>query len=157
MARPRGGEWLGGEMASLRQAGADVLVSMLTAAEDHELGLDREAAEAAAAGMRFVGLATPDRGVPPARPPFEALVADLVAELERDRHVVVHCRMGIGRSSMVAGAVLMARGMPAPDAWAAISRARGLTVPDTSEQRRWVEAMMRPAGPTSVIRRALGW
>jgi protein-tyrosine phosphatase len=144
-------------MAALRQAGADVLVSMLTAAELGELELDGEAAAAATAGMRFVALATPDRGVPPAQPPFRALVADLVDELVRDHHVVVHCRMGIGRSSMVAGAVLMARGMPAQDAWAAISRARGLTVPDTPEQRRWVEATMRPAGPPSVVGPGLGW
>jgi protein-tyrosine phosphatase len=157
MARPRGGELLSGEMTALRQAGVDVLVCMLTASELLDLELDGEAAAASAAGLRFVALATPDRGLPPAPAPFQALVADLVGELERDRHVVVHCRMGIGRSSMVAGAVLMARGMPALDAWAAISRARGLTVPDTPEQRRWVENVMGPAGPTSAIRRALGW
>ena len=43
---------------------------------------------------------------------------------------------------MVAAAVLMAQGMRAQDAWGAVSDARGLEVPDTLEQRRWLEAAM---------------
>jgi protein-tyrosine phosphatase len=141
MARPRGGDWLADEMASLREVGTDVLVSMLTASELHELGLTEEAAVAEAAGLRFVGLPTPDRGTPDLQP-FRALVTDLVDQLARGSHVVVHCRMGIGRSSTVAAAVLMAQGVQARDAWAAVSDARGLEVPDTPEQRRWLEAAM---------------
>jgi protein-tyrosine phosphatase len=141
MARPRGGDWLEDEMASLREAGTDVLVSMLTTSELRELDLAEEASTAEAAGMRFIGLPTPDRGTPDLVP-FRALVTELVAELGAGRHVVVHCRMGIGRSSVVAAAVLMARGMLARDAWAAVSDTRGLEVPDTLEQRRWVETAM---------------
>jgi protein-tyrosine phosphatase len=141
MARPRGGEWLADEMASLREAGADVLVCMLTPSELRELELTEESAVAEAAGLRFIGLPVPDRGTPDLQP-FRALVTELVDELARDRHVVVHCRMGIGRSSTVAAAALMAQGMQARDAWAAVSNARGLEVPDTPEQRRWLEAAM---------------
>jgi protein-tyrosine phosphatase len=141
MARPRGGDWLAEEMATLRQAGTDVLVCMLTTSELRELELTDEAVVAEAAGMRFIGLPTPDRGTPGIQP-FRALVRQLVDELARGRHVVVHCRMGIGRSSTVAAAVLMVQGACARDAWAAVSDARGLEVPDTLEQRRWLEAAM---------------
>lgn len=139
MARPRGGDWLADEMAAMREAGTDVLVCMLTTSELRELALTEEAAAAEAAGIRFAGLPTTDRGTPDLQP-FRALVADLAEELARGRHVVVHCRMGIGRSSLVAAGCLVAQGMPAGEAWAAISDARGLTVPDTPEQRRWLEA-----------------
>jgi protein-tyrosine phosphatase len=50
--------------------------------------------------------------------------------------------MGIGRSSLLAAGCLVAQGMPPGEAWAAISDARGLTVPDTPEQRRWLEVAM---------------
>ena len=36
----------------------------------------------------------------------------------------------------------MDQGVQARDAWAAVSNARGLEVPDTPEQRRWLEAAM---------------
>jgi hypothetical protein len=44
MARPRGGDWTADEMASLREAGTDVLVCMLTASELRELDLAEGAA-----------------------------------------------------------------------------------------------------------------
>ena len=138
MARPRGGDWLEDEMASLRQAGTDVLVCMLTRSELRELDLAEEAGAAEAAGVRFIWVPTPDRGTPDLQR-FRTLVTELVDELASGHHVVVHCRMGIGRSSLVAAGVLVAQGMPAPDAWATISDARGVAVPDTPEQRRWLE------------------
>jgi protein-tyrosine phosphatase len=141
MARPWGGDWLADEMASLREARADVLVCMLTASELRELELTEEAAVAEAAGLRFIGLPVPDRGTPDLQP-FRALVTELVDELAGGRHVVVHCRMGIGRSSTVVAGVLMAQGVQARDAWKAVSDARGLEVPDTPEQRRWLDVAM---------------
>jgi protein-tyrosine phosphatase len=96
---------------------------------------------AEAAGLRFIELPTPDRGTPDLQP-LRALVTELVDDLARGRHVVVHRRMGIGRSSTVATAVLMAQGVQARDAWATVSDARGLEAPETPEQRRWLEAAM---------------
>jgi hypothetical protein len=81
MARPRGGEWLEDEMASLRQAGTDVLVCMLTVPEMRELDLTEEAAVAEAAGIHFIGLPTLDRGTPDLQQ-FRAVVAELAADLE---------------------------------------------------------------------------
>ena len=144
MARPRGGDWLVDEMSALRDAGVDILVSMLSRQELDELVLDEEASVARAAGIRFLSLPTPDRGLPETHA-FKGVGDELVAAMDAGNHVVVHCRMGIGRSSMVAAATLMARGTSGPDAWAAIASARGLAVPDTEQQRQWVELIMRPA------------
>ena len=141
MARPRGGDWLGDEMNALRDAGVDVVVSMLMESEARELELATEPDAAQAAGLHFLALPTPDRGTPELEP-FRRLVAELCEELGRGGHVVVHCRMGIGRASMVAAGVLMSQGLSGRSAWASVKEARGLEVPDTPEQKAWVEAAM---------------
>jgi protein-tyrosine phosphatase len=143
MASPKGGAELAGQMSAIRGAGADVLVCMLAPSEIRGLGLDEEAVVAQAAGLRFIALGTPDHGLPEVAA-FRALVAEVVSEVRSGSHVVVHCWMGIGRSSMVVGAALMTLGMEPADAWTAISAARGYRVPDTEDQRRWVEANMEP-------------
>jgi protein-tyrosine phosphatase len=145
MARPRGGDWLVDEMDALRATGVSLLVSMLTPSEERDLGLAEEAAEAEAAGLEFIALPTPDFGLPQVAA-FRGVVNRLVRALEHGSHVVVHCRMGIGRSSMLAAAVLMAGGLTEQDAWAAVRKARGLEVPDTPRQRRWVQAVMLQDG-----------
>jgi protein-tyrosine phosphatase len=142
MARPRGSDWLSDEMSGLRDAGVDVLVSMLTPAEVSELGLQGEGEAASTAGLDFISCPTPDRGIPDA-PGFRSLLEQLHAALSQGQHVVVHCRMGIGRSSLVAAGLLMLEGMTAPEAWEAISAARGMSVPDTDEQRTWIQRVMR--------------
>jgi protein-tyrosine phosphatase len=99
MSRPRGGDWLEDELVGLRALGVEVLVSMLTADELVELELGDERPIAESLGLRVFELPTPDRGLPdPAA--FASLVDELTAELGRGLHVVVHCRMGIGRSSL---------------------------------------------------------
>lgn len=144
MARPRGGDWLVDEMRALRNAGADLIVSMLTPSEVQELDLHAEADAAAAAGLRFIALPTPDRGLPDSTR-FGDLVGDIADELQADRHVVIHCRMGIGRASLLAAAVLVSEGVSPHAAWEAIAEARGLAVPDTAEQRTWLESFERQA------------
>jgi len=53
--------------------------------------------------------------------------------------IVIHCRMGIGRSSIIAGAVLLQQGRKADDILQHISKTRGVRVPDTDEQVKWLK------------------
>lgn len=140
MARPRGGDWLAEELAALAALGVSELVSALTPAECAELGLDAEPSLARAAGLRFTAVPIPDRTVPA---PSEVLpVLDgLARRLAAGDHLVVHCRAGIGRSSLLAAAVLVRSGADPDDTWARIARARGLAVPDTPEQRAWTDRL----------------
>ena len=137
MAMPRGGDWISDEMAALRAEGVDILVSMLTAREATELVLTSEAEAAEESGILFVNLPVPDRGVPE-QAGFRRCVEDLAGRLRDGAHVAIHCRMGIGRASLLAAALLVAEGSDVDAAWAAVSRARGLEVPDTPEQREWL-------------------
>ncbi len=137
MAHPRGGEWLDDEVRDLREAGVDVLVSLQTADERYELDLTGEREAATRAGLIFRELPIPDMDVPGQREALP-LVNELLADVRAGRHVVVHCRAGIGRSSVIAGAVLIALGSDAEEACAAISEARGFRVPETRVQRGWL-------------------
>jgi protein-tyrosine phosphatase len=133
MAKPRGGEQLAGEMAGLAGAGVNVIVSMLSDAEASRFGLAEEGTAAKAAGMGFFQLPTPDSDVP-TRGASLALARKLRSCLARDMSVAVHCWAGIGRSSTLAGVVLLLEGTRPAHAWQLISTARGLTVPETKDQ-----------------------
>jgi len=137
--RPRGEDWLGDEVRSWREAGLSVVASLLTPEESSEFGLEAEAEISRRAGLEFHSLPIPDLGVPPSR----AAMADLAEALERalsaGKNVAVHCRQGIGRSSLAVASVLVTAGVPPGEAFRDIAAARGTQVPETVEQRRWVE------------------
>jgi len=140
MARPPGGDRLPAAMAALAAAGAQLLVSALCDDEVTELALAGQPAAAAAAGLELVRFPIVDCGVPAPgeRAAVDRLVDRLAAELRRDRFVVTHCRAGIGRSSLLAGAALVRLGLPAGPAWELIRAARGLPVPDNPDQEAWL-------------------
>jgi protein-tyrosine phosphatase len=138
MAHPRGGDWLDDEMSGLADAGVDVLVSALTDSELAELSLTRETAAARAAGLEFIRYPIPDVTLPPSMPDELELSARLTKEVQAGRFVVTHCRAGIGRSSMLAGTVLVRLGVAPGQAWALIREARGLPVPDNEQQEHWL-------------------
>jgi protein-tyrosine phosphatase len=137
MARPRGDDWLHDEMADLRDSGIDVLVSLQPATERHEVGLTGEPEAAAHAGLVFRELPIPDLGVPGQREALP-LVRAIAGDLEAGRNVAIHCFAGVGRSSVLAGAVLVALGETPDEAWRVIAAARGRRVPETDEQTAWL-------------------
>jgi protein-tyrosine phosphatase len=62
-------------------------------------------------------------------------VEDLLAA---GRNVGLHCRQSIGRSGMIAAALLVMSGFEPLEAIACVTNARGLPVPETEAQREWV-------------------
>jgi protein-tyrosine phosphatase len=140
MARPPGGDDLPAAMAALAASGVEVLVSALRADEAELLELTGEPAAAAAAGLEFVNLPILDGGVPEpaAMPAVRRLVDRLADELRAGRFVVTHCRAGIGRCSMLAGATLVRLGVTPAQAWRMVREARGLPVPDNPDQEAWL-------------------
>lgn len=149
--RPRGGDWLEDEVSDWRKVGIDVVVSFLTTDEVDELGLEEEEQVCQAHDLRFVSFPIPDQEVPPSKQAAESLVNDLEQALADGKNVALHCRQGIGRSATIAAALLVAAGDAPNKAFAEISAARGFKVPETVEQKQWVEDFapyfaIRPAG-----------
>jgi protein-tyrosine phosphatase len=140
MPRPRAGDWLDDEITGWRAEGIDTVVSLLEPEEVAELGLRAEADLCREQGMEFISFSIPDRGVPPSFHEAAALAQTLATRIAEGMAVAVHCRAGIGRSSLIAACALVCSGTDPETAFDLIGKARGVSVPDTEGQRNWVLA-----------------
>lgn len=138
MPRPRGGDWLEDEIHSLRESNIDALVSLLEPNEVIELELEREAEYCVKFGINFLSFPIADRQVPSSIRETKNFVQTLFTLLAQNQSLVIHCRQGIGRASMIASCVMTLSGFSVEEAFAQIVEARGCAVPDTQEQRDWV-------------------
>lgn len=154
MGRPRAGEWASDEFAGLAGLGVTDVVSLLEPAEARELGLADEAAYCAAAGLRFHSYPVADRGVPDSAGSLSRLACQLYHLCAGGGCVVIHCRAGIGRSGLVTAAVLLHCGFSVRDALSAVSKARGVRVPDTVEQAEWLASHQAAVSQCHIERRA---
>lgn len=143
MAHPYGRDWLEADLRKLHKDGVDVVVSMLMPDEVEELGLEEERTLCATLGMGFESLPVPDMDVPSSLEDVLDVTRRVVRHIEASKGVAVHCRMGMGRSPLLAAAVLVRLGLPAEDALDRVSRARGLDVPTLDEQKDWVRRLAK--------------
>lgn len=140
MARPRAGEWLRDEIEAWREEGVQTVLSLLEPEEVSDLELVGEAGLCRSAGIEFLSFPIPDRGVPASVDEARLIAEKLCAMGSEGKAVAIHCRAGIGRSSIVAGAALILSGLRAREAIEAVGRARGLDVPDTDAQLLWLHS-----------------
>lgn len=136
--RPRGADWLDDEVQAWCAGGLEVIVSLLGWDEEQELDLRDESAVSQANGLRFLQFPIPDFSVPSSLEASLGFVEEVNQALTEGKNVGIHCRQGIGRSSMMAAAVLVLGGIDSEEAFDRVARARGREVPDTQEQRQWV-------------------
>jgi hypothetical protein len=142
-ARPRADDWLETEVGEWKASGLDMVVSLLERDEVSELGLQREAELCRSSGIEFLSFPIPDRGVAENGADVLQIASSIARCIADGRSVAIHCRAGIGRSSMIAACAMTCSGIEASDALARIKTARGVTVPDTDEQRDWIMAFGR--------------
>lgn len=138
-ARPRGGEWLEGEVRSWHDQAISTVVSLLTPEEEQELQLESEKRSVTSQGIKFVAVPVQDRGVPDAKAPLQTALREADAALAAGRNVLVHCRQGIGRSGLFAACLLINHDWSSQKAAEELTNVRGVTVPETAEQRRWLD------------------
>ena len=136
--RPRGGDWLADEVRLWKASQIDVVASLLTPEEAAELDLLAEEALAREEGLEYYAFPIPDYSVPRSRADLLRFLSRLEEALASGKNVAVHCRAGIGRSSIVVASLLVSAGLEPEEAFRRIEKARGRPVPDTAEQREWV-------------------
>lgn len=138
MARPGSDSSVAEDIADIAAQGYHRVASLLADDEAQLLGLETEKQQVEQASMAFDQFTIVDMQLPHSLQAFARFSRELYQRVNSGEHVVVHCRAGIGRSGITAAAVLLHHGMPAEDAFAQISRNRGLAVPDTQEQYDWI-------------------
>lgn len=143
MPRPRGGEWLEDDLKSLKTAGVTHVVSLLMPSEITDLGLSQEAALCTSLGLEYTSFPIPDRQSPSSLDATRDLIQAIEASLKAGQRIVIHCRMGIGRSSTIAACVMAHQNISPTEAFKELSRVRGFQVPDTDDQRQWVERYVK--------------
>ncbi len=137
MARPRAGDWLDDEIANWALEGVRAVVRLLERDEIEDLDLSGEATCCITHGIELIDFPIPDRGVPSSRSDALKLAKILAARVSEGHAVAVHCRAGIGRSSLIAACTMRCLGIDVASAFDLIASARGLPVPDTDAQRLW--------------------
>lgn len=129
--------------------GIDTVVSLLPETEMAELGVKDEPQLCATHGLRFVTLPIVDFGLPE-KAAFIVLVQKIRVLVHAGQSVAVHCRAGIGRSGMTTVGSLIALGWDTTDAFAQVSKARGVAVPDTVEQAAFIAELAPKLQSTDV-------
>lgn len=130
--------------------GVDVLVTVLEPEEMEWMGISDLREVVLQMGMESLGFALADLDAPAEDdiPEFTALLHAMLARLDAGKHVVAHCRGGLGRSGLVAASLLVLRGKTAREALDSVRRARGEGAVDMPVQEEFVEdlAGMLPHG-----------
>ena len=138
MPRPRAGDWFDDEIKALRQEGVDILVSLLTTTEIDELGLTTENQICQTNDIEFISFPITDRKVPSSITDTIQLSQSLKTQIQNGKKVAIHCRAGIGRSALIVASVLVCFDIHPHIAYSMIAKSRGLVVPDTQDQKQWI-------------------
>lgn len=125
-------------LMQLRDLGVSSIVSLLEVTEAERLGVGDEALLCARLGLHFRQFPIRDHKTPTDTLAFRQLIDDIEKELREGHHVAVHCLAGIGRTGLVAGALLVQDGLAAPVASELLSDIRGCIVPQTHEQSNYL-------------------
>lgn len=140
MARPRGGEWLEGEIENLKRQKVGLLVSLLEEAEIAELELAKEEDFCKKHAVLYINFPIVDRDIPRKDHKTDEFIEHLATKISEGLSIVIHCRMGIGRSSIISASILLLKGLKTDTILRHITQVRGLKVPDTTQQIAWLKS-----------------
>lgn len=138
VSRPKGNEFLEESIEYLKQMEIGIVVSALTNEEEEELGLTLEGEFCNKYGIEFLKFPMQDRGIPLSISEIEIFCRNLALKVQDGFSIGVHCRAGIGRSSILASSIMAHLGYNAKDALNLISQSRRIKVPDTEMQEAWI-------------------
>jgi protein-tyrosine phosphatase len=140
LRRPASAEALASTVVDWLSAGIDTVLCLMEEPEIRRLGLDGEGEMCRRAGIEFIPFPIADFGVPASADQLAPVLREVTAKLRAGASVGVHCYGSVGRSGLVSACLLVALGYEPVEACHVVSKARGVPVPETTEQRRWIEA-----------------
>ena len=137
MAKPVAGEWLQDEILGLKQLGIAQVVSLLEFEEAKEVGLELEGEVCHQFDLMFSIFPIADRQIPNDERAAQ-FISQLYQQISQGYNTVIHCRAGIGRTGIIASALLIKQGLSVEQAIEKVSIARGIQIPDTQLQIDWL-------------------
>ena len=125
------------DLDAVRNWGAEIVMSLVTAEELSELNVATLGTEVEARAMRWFHLPILDVSVPsPEWETWWAANRPAVHEvLDRGQHVLVHCKGGLGRAGLTAARLLVERGEQPSDAIRAVRAVRPGAIETTAQER----------------------
>ena len=140
MPRPLGGDYLMEEIENWKKLEVNTVVSFLTDEENEELGLEYERMDCRKEGFDFIKFPIDNHQVPDSYLKTKELVNSLIDKINQNNKILMHCRGGIGRVSIISASILsILQNVSVKQSFENISKIRGLDVPDTDEQIVWTE------------------
>jgi protein-tyrosine phosphatase len=136
MAAPRL-ESLEEAILAWKYEGVDTVVSLVEHQEIPGL-VEAERALCEEFGLEFLWFPIKDKTVPPSEDDISVLAGKLAKDISGGRSLAIHCRAGVGRSTVLAASVLIQLHIDGGTALDMIAEARGIEVPETEAQRQWV-------------------
>ena len=130
------------DLGHLAGLGISSVISLIDADECRLIGVPSLAAQAVAAGLDWRCFPITDRAVPEPdkAAAFQQLLTDLSAMLDGGARLAIHCRAGLGRSGLLAAALLVWRDVAADEAIAVIRRCRPGAI-ETDGQERYIRSL----------------
>jgi protein-tyrosine phosphatase len=123
---------------SLQKLNINVVVSLLTDIDIEALDLLHEQACYEQIGIQFIHFPISDFSVSKKEAKFIILAKSLSKQIDLGQIIAIHCKAGIGRSSLLAAAILIHRGFNPNEVFSYISEYRGTAVPDKKSQVDWL-------------------
>lgn len=117
----------------------NALVCLLPAEELLALNLGQEQQVCNGLGIDHYHYPIQDFGVPQNRASFDALAREVSERLLRGELIAVHCKAGIGRTSMFCIRTLQTLGVALDGAITIVRQSRHKTVPETPAQLAWLQ------------------
>ena len=128
-------------LISVKAAGIDTIISLLEPSEAAKLGLSTQAQACTTLALTYLNHPIRDMQLPDPTT-FTAFATNIASRLRGGAHIAIHCHASIGRSGMLACAILGHFGYTSETALAHVSEMRGTPVPDTQEQIDFIKHIM---------------
>lgn len=130
---------LNADLRRVKDWGAELVVTLMETHEFAMLQVTDLPAQVCSMGMEWLHLPIKDSSIPSHE--FEkhwpTVASDLHRRLAQGRNILLHCRGGMGRTGIIAGRILIERGLPPQDALRMVRAVRSGAV-ETQEQELYL-------------------
>jgi protein-tyrosine phosphatase len=137
---PPGEGDLAAHVAGWKAEGIDLVVSLQQPDERARWGVTDEDRHCERMGIAFRSFPIVDHDVPESVEAFAEFTREMHQEVISGKAMLAHCLAGIGRTGLLTSGVLFLLGVPRASIGEVLRRSRGFAMPETAEQRAWLEA-----------------